>query len=243
MLLMPLFVQAATIIPETPGDATSFTPAPPSPNLGVVVNFSNLSSDINSNCLDNGVCTTLLSYTSQGVTVSSSDGLLVSPGNSQISTSDVSLLDEGASGDYDGTADINISLAYGTFALGVGISDGDSPVNVVIEALGQNGADLGSLNVSQYVEDADSADNYANTYFVAEDTTADIYGLVITQSCPTDPDSSNCPGAVPGTYSGLALDVVETTPEPSSILLLIGGVAMIGVSRIRRLSESAESRR
>ena len=159
-------------------------------------------------------------YASQGVTISSPDGLLIYPFSTQ-TAGGIELYDEGTSGNFDGTANITIGLAGGVEDLGVGISDGDNPVNVTITALGAGNINLGSLNVSTTVVAAESASNYANTYFVVEDTTPGIFGVQITQTI--------------GGGSGLALAEVEVSPEPSTLLLFIGGgLAMLGCTRLRK---------
>jgi hypothetical protein len=82
------------------------------------------------------------------------------------------------------------------------------------------------MDVSSAVETAESANNTGNTYFVAEDTTADIFGLQITQTTQTG-------------GSGLGLAEVELSPEPSTFLLLIGGglaliCSKIGAGQLRK---------
>jgi hypothetical protein len=104
--------------------------------------------------------------------------------------------------------------------LAVGLSDFDDPVTVTLSVLGAGNTVLETLDVSAAVEAA--AQTTGQTYFVAEDTTASIYGLEITQGTQTN-------------GSGLALAEVEFSPEPSTFLLLIGGcLAIIGSARLRK---------
>jgi hypothetical protein len=232
MLMMPLLAEAGTaIVQGTAGDSNLLPASLPTPGLGNVINFANLLSQITSlppavqaNCFDNGVdCPTFNSsqYASEGVTISSPDSLLIYPFSSQ-TAGGIELFDPGTGGDLDGTANITIGLAGGVSELAVGISEFDDPINLTIEALGLGGTDLASMNVSAAVEAQELAGNTGNTYFVAEDTTAGIYGLQITQTIATG-------------GSGLALAEVEFTPEPSTFLLLIGGgLAMIGATRLHK---------
>lgn len=104
--------------------------------------------------------------------------------------------------------------------LAIGLSDFDDPVALTINVLGAGNTVLDSLDVSADAEAA--ALTTGQTYFVAEDTAAAIYGLQITQTTVTN-------------GSGLALAEVESsTPEPSTLLLIGGGMAVIGFSRLRR---------
>lgn len=231
ILLLPLFAGADTvqIIQGTAGEASPPTAASPSfPN---VINFSNLSSQVTLNCIDNAgtACPTFNSstYASQGVTISSRDGLLIYPFSTQ-TTGGIELFDEGPGGDFDGTANTTISLAGGVSDLAVGIADSDSPVDLTIEALGASGNVLDSFDASTAVENA--ALGTGNTYFAAEDLTGPgIYGLEILQTEITG-------------GSGLALAEVEyttETPEPSTLLFLIGGgLAIIGSARLRKKPEA-----
>lgn len=233
MLMLPLLAAAdtVTIVQGTAGDANFLPATAPSPNLGGVINFANLAGGVTSNCVDNLVCPTFNpdQYAAQGVTISSPDGLLIFPFSTQTSGG-IELYDPGATDSStcapnfacDGTANITIGIAGGVSELAVGISDGDDPLALTITALGAGGTVLASMDVSSAVEAADSAENYANTYFVAEDATgAGIYGLQITQTVPTF-------------GSGLALAEVEVTPEPSTLLLLSAGAAIFGALRLRK---------
>jgi hypothetical protein len=241
MLMMPLLAQAGTvqIVQGTAGD-NSFLPATsPSPGFSNVINFANLESQITAlgstnaaNCDNNGTnCPTFnpSQYASQGVTISSPDSLIIYPFSDQ-TAGGIELFDPGATNPStctstqtcDGTANITIGLAGGVNDLAVGISEFDDPIDVTINVLGLGGAVLFSntLNVTADIEAA--AAGTGQTYFVAEDTTPGIYGLQILQTNVTD-------------GSGLALAEVEASPEPSTFMLLIGGgLAMIGSTRLRK---------
>jgi hypothetical protein len=229
MLLMPLLAEATTVFQGTPGNNGSLPVTSPSPSFPNVINFANLEGQITSlppaaqaNCENNGLqCPTFNSaqYASQGVTISSPDSLIIYPFSDQTGGG-IELFDPGTGGDLDGTANITISLAGGVSELAVGLSDFDDPVNVTLNVLGPGGTILDSVNVSAALEAATLTTG--QTYFVAEDTIPDIYGLQITQTIQTD-------------GSGLALAEVEFTPEPSTFLLVIGGgLAMIGSTRLRK---------
>jgi hypothetical protein len=207
-LLTSMLVQANPIlITGTPGDDLLATPTGPSPDLGgLLLNFSSLTPFSTFNPT---------TYTaSNGVTISSPDGLTVLPYSTQSNPN--FLYDDSAAG----SADITIGLANGTNALGVGIADSDSPANITIQALGLGGVDFGSAFA---ITISETTVNPGNGYFVLEDTTPDIYGLVITET-----DSGP-------TYSGLAIaDVQVGTPEPSSFLLVTTGAAILGFFRLRK---------
>ena len=241
MLMMPLLAEAGTVsvVQGTPGANSLLPPSLPSPGFASPINFANLLSQITSlptatqaNCVNNGLqCPTFspTQYASQGVTISSPDGLLIYPFSDQ-TAGGIELFDPGATspstcianGSCDGTANITIGLAGGVNNLAVGLSEFDSPVTLTLEALGAGNTVLASMDVSSAVEAAESAINTGNTYFVAEDTTPGILGLQILQTTVTD-------------GSGLALAEVEFSPEPSTFLLMIGGgLAMIGATRLRK---------
>jgi len=236
-LMMPLFAEASTvqIVQGAAGDSNELPATSPSPGLaGGVITFSNLSSLITANCTDNLVCPTFNpnQYASQGVTISSPDGLVIYPFSTQ-TAGGIELFDPGATnsstcvanGDCDGTANITISLTNPVNDLAVGITEFDDlpdPPGLTIEALGAGGVVLDSADVAPEVNAAESAVNTGNTYFVAEDSTPGIYGIEIKQTTATF-------------GSGLALSEVEYSPEPSTVLLLIGGgLAIIGSSRLRK---------
>jgi hypothetical protein len=231
VLMMPLLAEAGTVsvVQGTPGNNNLLPASLPSPSFASPINFANLLSQITSlptatqaNCVNNGLqCPTFNSaqYASQGVTISSPDGLLIYPFSDQ-TAGGIELFDEGTGGDLDGTANITIGLAGGVNNLAVGLSDFDTPVTLTLEVLGLGGADLGTFDVSTPVENATATTG--QTYFVAEDTTPGIYGLQILQTTMTG-------------GSGLALAEVEFSPEPSTFLLMIGGgLAMIGATRLRK---------
>jgi hypothetical protein len=119
-----------------------------------------------------------------------------------------------------GTANITISLARGTAAIGIGIADSD-PVSVTFQALGAGGVNLGSpFTVS--LATTESLINPGNGYYVVGDTTPDIFGLKITQTVAN------------ANFSGLAIDDLQTVPEPSTILLLIGGAGTLFCFGLRK---------
>jgi hypothetical protein len=203
LLLTPLFARADSLIVGTPGDDLLATPTGPSPNLGgTLLTFSNLTP---------GSTFASSTYASQGITISSPDGLIVEPYSTQ---SNPNFLFDNSP---DGTANITISLAYGVNAIGVGIADSDSPANIMLQALGAGGVDLGSPFAVTIPE---TTVNPGNGYYVVEDTTADIRGLQITETLGGP------------SYSGLAIADVQVAPEPSSWVLLAGGLAMIGFYRL-----------
>jgi hypothetical protein len=204
LLLTPFLAQADSIIVGTPGNALLATPSGPSPNLGgTLLTFSNLSpfSTFNPS-----------TYAPQGITISSPDGLTVLPYSTQTNPPN-ELFDNSS----NGTANITISLINGVNAIGVGIADSDSPVNIMLQALNASGGNLGSAFAVTIPE---GPVNPGNGYFVVEDTTADIGGLKITETMGGS------------SYSGLAIADVQVAPEPSSWMLLAGGLAMIGFYRL-----------
>jgi hypothetical protein len=207
MLITAVMIQASPVlIVGTPADSQLATPTGPSPTLGNLINFDSLTPFATFNPS---------TYASEGVTsISSPDGLLVLPYSTQSYPNE--LFDEST----DGTADITIDLATGASAIGIGIADSD-PVTIDLQALGAGGVDLGSVFAETISE---SSNNPGNGYFLLEDTSPDIYGLVITQPV----GSAN--------YSGLAIDDLQTSPvpEPSSYLLLVTGLALFGYFRLRQ---------
>jgi hypothetical protein len=141
------------------------------------------------------------------------------------------LFDNGAGGDGDGTANITIGVTAGVVAIGVGIADSDTiggqpeptdpPVNIQLQPLGSGGSDLGPAFTVTIPENTVNA---GNGYFVVEDTTPGLFGLQIIQNSFSS-ETLN---------SGLAIADVQVSPEPSTFLLLIGGVAIIGSYRLRK---------
>jgi hypothetical protein len=205
LLLTPIISQASPVlIVGTPGNSMLSTPTGPSPNLGgILLTFSELTpfSPFNP-----------ATYAARGVTISSPDGLTVEPFSTQSNPN--FLFDNGP----NGTANVTISLAFGTAALGVGIADSDSPVNIMLQVLGAGGVNLASFGVTI----SQNTVNPGNGYFVVQDTTADIRGLQITQTI----SSSN--------NSGLAIASVQVVPEPSGFLLVTGALLIIGSWRLRK---------
>jgi hypothetical protein len=194
-----LALAGPVLIVGTPGNSLLSKPTGPSPVVGALINFDSLTP-----------FTTFApgTYASQGVTsISSPDGLEVIPFSTQSFPNE--LFDNSAAG----TANITITLAGGTMAIGIGIADSD-PVSVTFQALGAGGVNLGTPFTESLAATEDPI-NTGNGYYVVEDTTPDIYGLKITQSV------SNA------NYSGLAIDDLQTAPEPSAILLLIGGAGTL----------------
>jgi hypothetical protein len=213
LLLTSVMAHASLIlVTGTPSDGFH-SPAitKPSPNLGGdLLNFDSLSP-----------FTVLSSYSSSGVTISSPDGLEVYPFSTQSGPNE--LYDTSA----DGSADIFINLSAGSSYIGVGIADSDitatgSPVSITLQALAADGGDLGSAFTVTIPETGTTA---GNGYFLLEDSTSDIFGLQISQ-----------PVGNAALFSGLAIDDVQAAPEPSTFMLLIAGVAIIGFVRLRRLA-------
>lgn len=205
LLLAPFIAQADMLITGTPGDDLLATPTGPIPNLGgILLTFSTLTDG-----------TVFNTYTSQGVTISSPDGLEVEPYSTQSNPN--FLVDLGSNGQQDlGNANTTISVSSGVNAIGVGIADSDTGANIMLQALGAGGVDLGSPFAVTITE---SGPNPGNGYFVVADTTADIYGLQITETNITD-------------QSGLAIADVQVVPELPSWLLLAVAMAMMGSYRL-----------
>jgi hypothetical protein len=216
LLLTALAAHASPVlVVGTPANAYNSPPTGVSPALANIINFDNLTTPLS--CYESLVgCPTFnpSTYAAEGVTISSPDGLLVYPFSTQSAPNE--LFDDSS----DGTADITISLANGVNAIGVGIADSD-PVTIYLQALGAGGVDLGSPFAETISE---TSNNPGNGYFLLEDTSPDIYGLVLTQPV----GSAN--------YSGLAIDDLQTSPvpEPSSYLLLVTGLALFGYFRLRQ---------
>ena len=207
LLLTSMLAQAAPLLTVgTPGNSQLATPTLPSPTLGHLINFD---------ALTPGSTFAAGTYASLGVTsISSPDGLLVEPYSTQSYPNE--LYDSSSAG----TASITIMLAGGTTAIGIGIADSD-PVSVVFQALAANGMALGSA-FTESLASTESLVNTGNGYYVVSDITADIYGLRITETVGN------------ANYSGLAIDDLQFAPEPSSILLMTAGVAILGSLRLRK---------
>jgi hypothetical protein len=203
LLLTCALAQAdPVLIVGTPADSFLATPTSASPNLGgVKINFDSLTP-----------FTTYSAYTSQGVSISSPDGLEVLPFSTQSAPNE--LFDTSAAG----SANITVNYAQGVTAIGVGIADSD-PVTIFLQALNAGDTAFGSLFSITIPE---TGTNSGNAYYVIEDTTPDIHGLQITQPL------SNA------NFSGLAIDDVQVAPEPSSFVLLTAGIACLGSLRLRK---------
>jgi hypothetical protein len=224
MLLMPLLAEAGPVWNVgTPADAYSLPPTTkPTPFYGSgIVNFDSLTACATFPIPATGCTNYSGTAFSNDVTITSADGLYVIPFSTQSAPND--LFDNSA----DGSANLTITLAGGASAVGVGIEDSDDPdgtgdpVDIFLQALNASGGNLGAVEEITLPE---TGSNPGNGYFYVTDTTPDIYGIKITQ-----------PVGDAGVYSGLAIDDVQATPEPSTFLLLIGGgLAMIGSTRLRK---------
>jgi hypothetical protein len=193
---------APVLITGTPADANLAVPTGPSPGLGGLINFDNVST----------CSTTCTSLTVGNATFSSPDMLSVIPFSTQTAPNE--LFDNGPGG----TANLIIRLTGGVQQIGVGIADSD-PFTVHLQALNSAGVGFGSVFNLTIPE---NTVNPGNGYFVVSDTTADIFGLQITQSVS---NANN---------SGLAIDDVQSTPEPASWMLLASGVALFACMRMRK---------
>jgi hypothetical protein len=176
---------------------------------GPAPNLGNLITFDNISTCTSTPCSTL---TVLNATFSSPDGLLVIPFSSQSYPNE--LFDDSATG----TADLSIQLTFGVNAIGVGIADSD-PITLMLQALDSSGNPFGNVFTVTIPEDTP---NPGNGYYVVSDTIPDIFGLVITQSTGN------------ANYSGLAIDDVQSTPEPSSGLLLASGAALLAGLRLRK---------
>ena len=222
MLLAPLAVQAdsLTLVTGIPGNDNLSPVTGPSPLLnGLLIDFPLSQFPYN----PSGTPFNPSTYGSEGVTISSPDGLTVYPVIEQ-GPSPNELYDDGTNGTFDGAADTTISLANATTAIGVGISDSDyvnnDPVTITLQALGSGGTDLGSPFSVTIPENTATP---GNGYFVVEDSSDDIYGLQIV--APTT------------NQGGLAIADIQVapTPEPSSLAFLVGGMlAIVGCTRLRK---------
>jgi hypothetical protein len=215
LLLVSLAARADTLTIGTPADAYDLpAKTKPSPILGgTLINFDSLADS----------SSPVSSLTTQGVTFSSPDGLEVEPYSTQSGAN--YLADTSA----DGSADLTIKLGSGTDGIGVGIADSDEnasgvPVTIFLQALNASGTAFGTLFSVTIPE---TGNNPGNGYYVIGDTASDIYGLVITQ-----------PVGNANLYSGLAIDDVQTAPEPSSILLLATGLVMLGSFGLKKLKQA-----
>lgn len=209
LLASTLAYAGPVLIIGNPGDSSLSKNPGPTPALGDLVNFDNLAA--NSTFVPN-------TYAAKGYSsISSPDGLTVIP----FSTQDSSGLNELFDDSSDGTANITIDLSFGTSAIGVGIADSD-PVSITLQALNASGGDLGPA-FSVNLPETESQTNFGNGYYAIEDTTNDIFGLQITQTVSDPVD-----------FSGLAINDLQTAPEPSTLLLLTAGAAILGAVRLRK---------
>jgi hypothetical protein len=210
-LLISMVAHATPVlVVGTPGDAMLSTPTKPSPNLGgTLLNFDSLTP-----------FTTYSTYTTGGVSISSSDGLVVFPYSTQSGPNE--LFDNSAAG----SANITISLTQASYDIGVGIADSD-PVSIVIQALGLGGVALGSP-FTENLSTTESLVNTGNGYYVLESTTPTIYGLQITEAV-SNPN-----------YSGLAIDdvAIDYTPEPPSFVLLATGLVIVSSFSLQKLKRA-----
>jgi len=210
LLLTSTSAFATTIAVGTPGDSETSPVTGPSPRFGNLTNFDALPQ-----CFL--PCSVVASLTSNGILFSSPDGLSVESFSTQSGPN--YLVDTSA----DGSASLTIRLFNGVFAIGVGIADSD-PVSVTFQAINSLGAPLGAAFVENLAT-TESLVNTGNGYYVVSDTTADIYGLQITQAVG-DPN---------GLFSGLAIDDVQVAPEPASAVLLLTGISgLIARKRLGR---------
>jgi hypothetical protein len=211
MLTMPLLSQAALIWSTgTPADDSSLPNIPASPKFGgVLINFDSLPS---CQSFPPSGCTNYSGTTFSGVTISSPDGLYAIPFSAQTAPNE--LFDNSG----DGTANIAVETSVGQLAFGVGIADSD-PVTITLQALGAGDVALGPAFAVTIPELGGTA---GNGYYYVQDTTPEIFGFTITQSVAS------------ADFSGLAIDDVQVSPEPSTLLLLIGGAALVGSLRLRK---------
>jgi len=198
-------IQAAPFITVgTPGNAGLSTPTGPSPNMGgTTINFDSIVACTVSACP---------SLVASGVTFSSPDGLLIIPFSTQ------SFPNELFDMSPNGSANLSFLNAVGRNAIGVGIADSDPGVTITIQALNSSGVAFGAA-FTETISEATA--NPGNGYFVVSDTSADIFGLQITQSTGN------------ANFSGLAIDDVQLSPEPSTYLLLSSGAALLFALRKR----------
>ncbi len=210
LFLTALLTQAAPIlIIGTPADDSLLPNTPALPKLGGLINFDGLTPCAT---FPPSGCTNLSGTTFSGVTISSPDGLYAIPFSAQSAPNE--LFDNSALG----TASISITTAGGVTAIGVGIADSDA-VTISLQPLSSSLTDLGSAFMVTIPE---TGSNPGNAYFVVMDANPDIFGLQITQSVAS------------ADFSGLAIDDVQSTPEPSTFLLLSAGAAIFGALRLRK---------
>jgi len=210
ILFTAALAQAVTITPGTPENGNSASSTGPAPLFGTRFTFDSLTPNSTFSAS---------TYAAQGVTISSPDGLVVSPYSTQSGPNE--LFDNSS----DGSANIKIVLTKGTNEIGIGIADSDG-VPVTIEALSSTGAVLGTLSSTM----PNNTVNPFNGYFVASDGgNYDIYGLAILQA------SGNA-----ASFSGLAIDdlQVNPTPEPATLAMFGVGAVLLGAFRVRARSRA-----
>jgi hypothetical protein len=194
---------APVLVTGTAGNSVLATPSGPAPNLGGTL--------INFDALTPGASVSPTAFSGVGVSsISSPGGLTAIPFSTQSSPNE--LFD----GSPNGSANITINLASGASSIGSGIADSD-PFSVTLQALGFNGAALGS---PFSVTIPTSGVNAGNGYFAIEDTTNDIFGLEILQNG----QSIN--------NSGLAIDDLQfaaTAPEPTTYALFGAGAVLLAL--------------
>jgi hypothetical protein len=219
MLAMPLLVQAGPIWSTgTPADDSMLPNTPAVPNLGgALINFDSLPS-----CptFPPSGCTNYSGDTFSGITISSPDGLYAIPYSAQTAPNELFDNSTDSLGNLNGLANITVETSGGESAFGVGIADSD-PVTITLQALGAGYVAFGPANTVTITE---TGSNPGNGYFVVKDTTPDIYGFTI-KIASSFASPSN---------SGLAIDDVQASPEPSTFLLIGGALAVIGISRLRK---------
>jgi hypothetical protein len=215
LMLSVVTANAAPILGTGTPSNSFLSPAvlSPSPKFGTQFNFDSLTALATFNPT---------TYASQGVTISSPDGLVVYPFSTQSGPNE--LFDNSAAG----SANISIET-LATNEIGIGIADsditaGNIPVTVFLQALNSTGVGFGSLFAVTLPTDGS---NPGNGYFTISDTSFDIFGLQITQ-----------PVSNASLFSGLAIDdlQVASAPEPGTFALLGAGALLAAAARLRKRS-------
>lgn len=212
LLCAPMFLTfianaAPMLIVGTPANSQLSTPTPPSPNVvgGISINFDSLTP-----------FTTFspTTYASQGVTISSPDGLEVLPFSTQSAPNE--LFDNSS----NGTANLTIRLLSSTAEIGIGVADSD-PVSITLQALNASGNPFGT-QFTVNLAATESKVNTGNGFYLLDDTSTDIYGLQILQTTGN------------ANYSGLAIDNLVTEPEPSTFSLMLAAVLAGAIGLAKR---------